>query len=64
MPKVSVYNAAGTVIGDLELDAAIFDVKPNTGVIHEVVTAQRSNTRPVLAHTKTRGEVRGAGKAR
>ncbi len=53
---------AGTVIGELELDAALFGVQPDAGVIHEVVTAQQANARPVLAHTKTKGEVRGGGR--
>jgi len=37
-------------------------VKANTALVHEAVVAQRANARQVLAHTKTRGEVRGGGR--
>ncbi len=62
MAKISIYNASGKVVGDLELDPKIFEVQPENSVIHEAVTAQQSNLRQVLAHTKTKGEVRGGGK--
>lgn len=62
MPKVSLYNATGSVVGELELSGTIFDVTPDPAVIHEAVVAQQSNARQVVAHTKTKGEVRGGGK--
>ncbi|MFA5130202.1 MAG: 50S ribosomal protein L4 [Patescibacteria group bacterium] len=62
MAKLSVYNAQGTVAGELELNAAHFDVKPNPSLVHEAVVAQEANARHSIAHTKDRGEVRGGGK--
>ena len=62
MPKVPVYNPEGQTVGELALSDAIFGVKPEAGLIHEAVIAARANARPVVANTKTRGEVRGGGK--
>jgi large subunit ribosomal protein L4 len=60
--KISVYNQEGEEVGKQELNPAIFDIKIKPEVIHQVVVAQMANARQVLAHTKTRGEVRGGGK--
>lgn len=62
MPKISVYNQEGKTVGELELNDAHFGVKANKALVHEAVVAQRANARQVLAHTKTRGEVRGGGR--
>jgi large subunit ribosomal protein L4 len=62
MPKVSLYNIEGKASGDVELNAAHFGVKVNTGLVHEAVVAQLANARHPISHTKTRGEVRGGGK--
>lgn len=62
MSKISVYNQEGKVVGDLELNAAHFGVKPNPALVHEVVVSQQANARRSIAHTKTKGEVRGGGK--
>ncbi len=47
---------------EMELSSRIFGVKPKNEVVHQVVVAQMANSRQVLAHTKTKGEVRGGGK--
>jgi large subunit ribosomal protein L4 len=60
--KVSIYDASGKVTGERELDAKVFGVKANPSLIQEVVVAQAANARESIAHTKTRGEVRGGGK--
>src|ERR1700733_2690032 len=60
--KTSVYNQKGEVIGDVELNSKIFDVKPNQHLLAEAVRTQQSNSRQGTAHTKTRGEVSGGGK--
>jgi len=60
--KYPVYNSSGEQIKDIELSSRIFGVKPKVDVIHQVVIAQEANSRQVLAHTKTRAEVRGGGK--
>lgn len=62
MAKVTLYHQDGTSAGELSLDAALFDVKPNTALIHEALVAQQANSRQVLAHTKDRSEVAGTGK--
>ncbi len=62
MPKVPVYNISGEKTGEVELAPAIFEVKPDAGVIQQVVVAELANTRNTVAHTKTKGEVRGGGK--
>ena len=60
--KIKVYNQEGTAVKDLELEAKIFGVKPNSELLHQAVIAQQANTRQVLAHTKDRSEVSGGGK--
>jgi large subunit ribosomal protein L4 len=62
MPKISVYNSEGKVTGEAELNPACFGVRVNPGLVHEVLVAQMANARRPIAHTKTRGEVRGGGK--
>jgi large subunit ribosomal protein L4 len=60
--KLNVYNQKGEAAGSKEVSEAIFAVQANPVLIHEAVTAQMANMRTVLAHTKTRSEVRGGGK--
>lgn len=62
MATVKLYNQEGTSTGEIQLDAGLFEVAVNHGLVHEAVVAQSANARHVLAHTKTRGEVRGGGK--
>lgn len=62
MPKISVYNQEGKVVGDVALSDAIFSVKASPALVHEVSLAQRANARRAIANVKTRGEVRGGGK--
>jgi len=60
--KVSVYNQKAEVIGEMELNSKIFEVKPKEHLLAEAVRVQQSNARAGTASTKTRGEVRGGGK--
>ncbi|MEK7653237.1 MAG: 50S ribosomal protein L4 [Patescibacteria group bacterium] len=62
MIKIPVYNLSGEKMKEMELSSRIFGVKPKNEVVHQVVVAQMANSRQVLAHTKTKGEVRGGGK--
>jgi len=62
MSKVNIYNQKAETVGELELDAKVFAVKPNEALVHQAVVAQLANERQVLAHTKDRSEVRGGGK--
>jgi large subunit ribosomal protein L4 len=49
-------------VADIELDPAVFGVKPNMAVLHQVVTAQLAAARSGTQSTKTRAEVSGGGK--
>ena len=62
MPNVPVYNSKGEAAGNMALADAMFNVKPVSTVIHEVVIGLRANARKSIANTKTRGEVSGGGK--
>jgi large subunit ribosomal protein L4 len=62
MVKVNIYNQEGRVAGDLELNEKHFGVKVDPALVHQVVIAQEANARHPIAHTKTKGEVRGGGK--
>jgi len=60
--KVDVYNQAGKAVGNVELSDKVFGVKPNRGLIEQAIVTILANRRQVLAHTKTKGEVRGGGR--
>lgn len=60
--KVSVYNQHGQVVGDMDLPDALFAVTPDQHLIAEAARIQLTNARLGLAHTKTRGDVKGGGK--
>ena len=62
MATVVLYNKEGKNVGNLDLEDSIFQVELNPALVHEAVVAQTANSRMVLAHTKGRGEVRGADK--
>lgn len=59
--KAKTYNQQGAVTGEMELNPKVFDVKANPLLIQQVIVALEANARKPLAHTKTRGEVRGGG---
>ena len=60
--KYPVYNSNGEQVKEMELAKRLFGATVKPEVIHQVVMAQEANSRQVLAHTKTRAEVRGGGK--
>jgi len=60
--KLNVYNQQSELIGEMDLNPKIFNVKANPALVHQAVVAQMANERQVLAHTKGRGEVRGGGR--
>jgi large subunit ribosomal protein L4 len=62
MPKAPRYSVEGKQSGEVELNAAHFGVPVNSALVHEVAVAQAANARHSIAHTKTRGEIRGGGK--
>ncbi len=60
--KIIVYNQEGKEVGMTLLPKEIFDVKMNPDLVHQVVVAQMGNRRKIIAHTKTKDEVRGGGR--
>ena len=45
MPKVTLYNTAGTAAGEIELNDSVFGVEYNEAVIHQAVVRQMANER-------------------
>lgn len=63
MAKIALYNQNGEKKGDLTAPDEIFGVKFHKDLIHQALVRQLSNARTgVVAHTKTKGEVRGGGR--
>lgn len=60
--QVKVYNKIGEENGEMELPDAVFGLKWNADLVHQVVTSQAANRRRPIAHAKDRSEVRGGGK--
>lgn len=61
-PKVEVVDQSGKVVGQHELDPAIFDSQVNVPVMHQVVVAGLAAARRGSHSTKTRAEVSGGGR--
>ncbi|MFZ3020205.1 MAG: 50S ribosomal protein L4 [Minisyncoccia bacterium] len=57
-----VYTKEGKKSRDIALPARVFGAKKNADLVHQVVVSQTSSAREPIAHTKTRGDVRGGGK--
>ena len=62
MAKTNVYDMTGKVVGEIELNDAVFGIEPNTVVMHEAVKNYLANQRQGTQSTKTRAEVRGGGR--
>lgn len=60
--ETKVYNQKGEAKGTISLPAHVFGLPWNADLVHQVVTSMLSSSRTPVAHTKTRGEVRGGGK--
>ncbi|MBU6426731.1 50S ribosomal protein L4 [Patescibacteria group bacterium] len=60
--EAKVYNQQGKETGKVTIPKGVFDLPWNADLVHEVVRLMNSNSRTNIAHTKTRGEVRGGGK--
>jgi len=60
--ETQIYNQKGKSVGKLALPPSIFGLSWNGDLVHQVVTAMQANARTPVAHTKTRGEVRGGGR--
>lgn len=62
MPKLSLHDMTGKVVGDFELKSEVFDVPFNSGLVHQIFVGLLANQRRGTHSTKTRGEVRGGGR--
>ncbi|MDB5187595.1 MAG: ribosomal protein large subunit ribosomal protein [Candidatus Kaiserbacteria bacterium] len=60
--EATIFNTQGKKSGTLMLPESVFGVKWNDSLVHQVVTSMMDNARTPVAHTKTRGDVRGGGK--
>lgn len=57
-----IYTKDGKQVGSIALPAEVFGVPWNDALMHQVVTTMQANARPIIAHTKDRGDVRGGGR--
>jgi len=57
-----IYTKEGKQTGFITLPANVFGVSWNDALMHQVVTTMQANARPLIAHAKNRGEVRGGGR--
>lgn len=62
MASVKVYSADGAEKDTIDLNAAVFDIEPNVGLVHQVATTLQANQRQGNAETKVRHEIRGGGR--
>ena len=62
MAKVSVYNIEGKVVGDIDLNDAVFGVEVYEHLVHMAVVSQLANNRQGTQSAKTRAEVSGGGR--
>ena len=60
--NIKIYNKNAESVKESVFAETVFGVKVNEGLVHQAMVAQLSNERQVLAHTKTKSEVRGGGK--
>jgi large subunit ribosomal protein L4 len=60
--KVPLKNMSGENVGEVDLPAEIFEVEPNTALMHQALARQLANARQGNANTKTRGMVNGSTK--
>jgi large subunit ribosomal protein L4 len=60
--KVTTYTQTGEKKGEITLNKDLFGIEVNEGLMHQMLILQESNSRSAIAHTKTRGEIRGGGR--
>ena len=60
--EVPIYNRAGEVVGQAELNDSVFGYPMNEGLVHQAIVHYQANQRVGTANTLRRGEVRGGGK--
>lgn len=59
--ETKIYNQKGAEAGKISLPEHVFGLNWNADLVHQVVMSMLSSARKPVAHTKTRGEVRGGG---
>lgn len=57
-----LYNLKGESVGSVKLEPSVFESKPNSDLIHQVVVTLNGNSRTAIANTKDRGDVSGSNK--
>lgn len=62
MAKVSLFNQAGSSVGEIELNDKVFGIEPNESVLFEAIIAQRASLRQGNHKVKNRSEVAGGGR--
>lgn len=63
MLKIDLYNQQGEKKGEVEVSETIFGQKFNQDLVHQALVRQMANSRlGMIAHTLTKGEVRGGGR--
>lgn len=62
MPNVAVVDMAGNKVSEITLSDAIFAIKPNAAVMHQMVVNYLANQRQGTQSALTRSEVSGGGK--
>ena len=62
MANVKVYNMQGAVVGEIELNDAVFGSEINVSAMHAVVRAYQNAQRQGTQSALTRTEVRGGGR--
>src|SRR5581483_11871569 len=60
--EAKIYNIKGAEAGKIKLSEKVFGQAWNADLVHQVMHSMMSTARKPIAHTKTRGEVRGGGK--
>lgn len=60
--KIPLYSQSGEKTGEVAVSEKIFGHKVNKALIHKILLLQLANKRHPIAHTLTKGEVRGGGK--
>jgi large subunit ribosomal protein L4 len=60
--KAPLYTQSGDQKGEITLAKNIFEVEGGEGLVHSYLLYQQKNARMPIAHTLTKGLVRGGGK--
>lgn len=60
--EAKIYTQDGKAAGAFELPENVFGLSWNADLVHQVMTSMLTSKRNPVAHTQTRGDVRGGGK--